>query len=135
MTKEEAKKLLKYHSFNNEDVNQPKMKNGFLGMLRPFKGVLIEENYHELIKAIKVLSDEIRDGEQIDKEVISAIWGICHLARNWAVKKEGMLQRNQLLTSEQIAKLEKWLETISYAMMMMLDGHDNSTAFELYESI
>ena len=104
MTTEEAKKILKYHSFTDEDINHPKMENGFLGMLRPFSGKLNEENYHEVIKAIKTLADELRDKEKIDREVISAIWGICHLTRSWAIEKEGMLRSNNLINEEQIKK-------------------------------
>lgn len=133
MTIKEAKQILKYHSFTAEDVKHPKMENGFLGMLRPFSGKLYEENYHEVIAAIKTLADEIRGKEKIDKDVISAIWGICHLTRSWAIEKEGMLQRNNLITEKQIKILEKWVEAISYAILMILDGSDNSTAFELYE--
>ena len=50
------------------------MEKGFLRMLRPFSGKLIEENYHEIIKAIKTLADELRDKKQINKDIISAIW-------------------------------------------------------------
>ncbi|MEL7123049.1 MAG: hypothetical protein AAFO07_26605 [Bacteroidota bacterium] len=134
MTHEEAKRILKYHSFTDEDINHPKMENRFLGMLRPFSGKLNEESYHEVIKAIRTLADELRNKEKIDREVISAIWGICHLTRSWAIEKEGMLRRNNLINDEQIKKLEKWVESISYATMMILDGNDNSTAFELYEN-
>ena len=134
MNKEEAKQILKYHSFTSEDVNHPKMENGFLGMLRPFSGKLIEENYHEVIKAIKTLADEFRDKKQIDKDVISAIWGICHLTRSWAIEQNGMLQRNNLIQKEQVEKLENWIENISYATFLILDGCDNETAFELYKN-
>lgn len=133
MTPKEAKKILKYHSFTDEDLNHPKMKNGFLGMLRPFLGKLNEANYHEVMEAIRTLADELRDKEKIDREVILAIWGICHLTRSWAIEKEGMLQRNNLINDEQIKKLEKWVESISYAIMMILGGSDDSTVFELRE--
>lgn len=133
MTKKEAKRILKYHSFTSEEVNHPKMENGFLGMLRPFSGELIEENYHEVVKAIQILADDLRDHKKIDREVISAVWGICHLTRSWAIDPKGMLQRNKLIKKEQIEKLEKWVESISYATMMILDGSDNETAFDLYK--
>jgi hypothetical protein len=135
MTKDEAKEILKYHSFTHEDLNHSKMERGFLGMLRPFSGELIEENYHEVIQALKVLANELRNNKQIDKEIISAIWGICHLTRSWAIDKEGMLQRNNLIKEAQIAKLEEWIGNISYATMMILDGSDNATAFEFYNEM
>ena len=82
MTKEEAKKNLKYHGFIDKDIDHPKMQKGFIGMLRPFCGELVEANYHEVIKSIKILADDLRDKEKIDKEIMSAIWGICHLSRS-----------------------------------------------------
>lgn len=129
MTKEEAKQLLKYHSFMDEDIKHPKMTRGFLGMLRPFSGELIEENYHEIIKAMKVLADDLRDKDLIDREIISCLWGICHLTRSWAIEKEGMLQSNNLITERQVELLEDWIEAISFAMMMILGGCDNEEAF------
>jgi len=132
MTKEEAKQILKYHSFTHEDINHPKTERGFLGMLRPFSGELIEDNYHEVINAIQVLTDQLRDNEKVDKEVISAVWGICHLTRSWAIDPEGMLQKNNLIKKEQIEKLKKWVESISYAIMMIMDGSNNETAFDFY---
>lgn len=133
MTAEEAKKVLKYHSFTDEDINHPKMEKGFLGMLRPFMGELIEENYHEVMEAIKTLAGEIGDQKQVDREVISAIWGICYLTRSWAIDKEGMLQRNDLITEKQIGQLEKWVESISYTTMMILDGNDFQTTYDLHD--
>ena len=129
----EAKQKLKFHSLTSDDINHPKMERGFLGMLRPFSGELSEENFHEVVKAIQILSDELRNHKKIDKKVISAIWGICHLTRSWAIEKEGMLQSNNLINDEQIKKLEKWIESISYVTFTILDGCDNSTAFEFYE--
>ncbi|BDD03990.1 hypothetical protein [Aureibacter tunicatorum] len=134
MTKKEAKEILKYHSFTHEDIDHPKSKRGFLGMLRPFTGELIEENFHEVITAIKTISDELRTNEKIDREVIIALWGICHFTRNWAINPEGMLQRNGLIEKQQIKLLEVWIETISYATFSILEGSDNLTAFDLYKN-
>ncbi|MEM6299533.1 MAG: hypothetical protein AAF740_12670 [Bacteroidota bacterium] len=134
MTSQEAKKVLKYHSFTHEDIDHPKMENGFLGMLRPFSGKLTEENYHEVMEAIRTLSSEIRSNEYIEKDIISAIWGICHLTRMWAIEKEGTLRSNNLINEEQISKLAQWVENISYATMMILDGSDDATAFDFVET-
>lgn len=132
MTKEEAKEVLMYHSFTHEDINNPKTENGFLGMLRPFRGELIEANYHEIMEAIKTLSDELETEDKIDKEIISALWGICHLGRAWGLHPDGMLRRNNLITQEQIQVLKGWIENISYATMSLLDGSGIEVAFEPY---
>ena len=44
MTKEEAYILLSFHSCRNNDIENEKWENGFLGSLRPFK-----ENYMSVI--------------------------------------------------------------------------------------
>jgi hypothetical protein len=132
VTKGEAKELLLYHSFIHENINHPKVENGFLGMLRPFKGKLIEANFHEVIEAIKTLADELETENKVDKEIISALWGICHLGRAWAIHPDGMLRRNNLIKEAQIQKLEGWIEDISYATMMLLNGSGKEVAFEPY---
>jgi hypothetical protein len=101
-------------------------------MLRPFKGELIEQNYHELMEIIKVFSDDFESERLIDKEVISALWGICHLARSWAVHPDGMLRRNNLVSKDQIETIDAWIEDISYAVMMLMDGAGEDEAFNPY---
>ncbi|MBD0403017.1 hypothetical protein [Flammeovirga sp. EKP202] len=133
MTKQEAKRLLMLHSFMSENINHPKMENGFIGSLRPFSGKLNENNFHEVVKAIKTLSEEIRS-EKIDREIMAAIWNICHLTKSWGTDDEGLLQRNNLISKEQILILENWVEKISYITMMLLNGCDISTAFEFYDN-
>lgn len=121
MTKEEAKELLKCHAFAHEDTESEKMRIGFLGMLRPFGGGLDERNFHELMEIIEVLADELERGE-VDREIMACLWGICQLARAWALVPGGMLQRNGLISAEQTETLEEWLDMLSYAVMILLEG-------------
>ena len=65
MSIEEAKELLSYHSFRNENVEDPREINGFLGSLRPFKGELNENNFIEVMECMKVLQDEFSQ-KQVD---------------------------------------------------------------------
>ena len=133
MTKEEAKELLKLHSSTHDDIDHPKSRRGFLGMLRPFSGELIEENYHEVIACIKTLANDLANTDKVDKEVISALWGICHLTRSWTASPDGMLRQNNLLKAGQVKMLENWTDIISYATMMLLDEQNIETAFEPYD--
>lgn len=80
MTEKEALELLKHHSFVHHDTDNPKSEKGFLGMLRPFRGELYEENFHELMNILKILKKHF-EGENIDKQIISNFWSICHLSR------------------------------------------------------
>ncbi len=132
MTKTEAIELLKHHSFTHENINHPKTQNGFLGMLRPFKGKIYEENYHDVVKAIKVLADDYRDQKVIRKEIISTVWNICHLARAWGIYPDGPLRSNNLISAECVKQLEEWIDDISYIVTCLLDDCDIPTAFEFY---
>ena len=116
---EEAKELLSYHSGRNTDVNNEKWIKGFLGSLRPFKGELIEENFIEVMECMKVLQEEFKE-DKVDKNIINDIIGIAHLARTWA-HPEGMLGSNKLLSEEQTAKLNLWVDIIEEALMWLLD--------------
>lgn len=121
MNKEEAFFLLKCHVFAHNDLEHEKMQHGFLGMLRPFCEELDERNFHELMEIIEVLADEFRKAE-VNRDILSCLWSICQLARAWAIDSSGMLRRNNLITPEQSALLEEWLDMISYAVMVLLEG-------------
>ena len=132
MTNDEAKQILKYHSFLHENPNEPKMTTGFLGALRPFQGTLTDDNFHEIMKCLKVLANEF-ENNIIEQEVVSALWGICHYSRAWALYNNGMLQRNNLLTQEQIEILDIWICMISYAVTWLLEGNVEEAFFEYNE--
>lgn len=131
MTKEEAIELLKHHSFTHEDIDNPKSEKGFLGMLRPFKGELIEANFHELMEVISVLKDQLSN-DNIDREIVSNLWSICHLSRAWGIEQNGMLRQNNLISATQIESLSDWINCISYTIMNLLEGVPDKEAFELY---
>lgn len=132
MTKEDAIEELMYQSGNHENFESERWQKGFLGQLRPFKGILYEENYHLIMQSMKVLASEM-EKDFIDKRIINTIWGICHLARMWAIHPEGMLQRNNLITEKQILQIDNWLIDISYAASCLLDGAGIDVAFADYD--
>ncbi len=94
----------------------------------------IHSYIHEVMYAMKVLEPLFSVHEfKIDRQIISAIWGICHLSREWGIHPDGMLRRNNLITSEDVSKLETWLGHISYTFYGLLDGLQEE-AFEEYVS-
>jgi hypothetical protein len=107
--------------------------NGFLGMLRPYKG-LREASFHEVMECIVALADEL-SADTVDRPTISALWGICHLARAWGLEEEGMLQRNALISARDVERLGEWIDCISYATMLLLDGGGLEAALEPYRQI
>ena len=68
MNIELAKELLSFHSCRNENIDDPRWENGFLGILRPFQGELNEKNFIEIMECLKVLVPEIQK-ENIDKNI------------------------------------------------------------------
>ena len=133
MNRSEALELLRYHSSDHDDIDNPKWETGFLGMLRPFRGNLLEENFHELMAILKVLAPDFRN-DKIDREIVNSFWGICHFGKAWGVDPEGMLRQNNLIEADQIKRLATWIDCISYTVALLLNGIDNETAFEVYES-
>jgi len=132
MTPLEAKETLSLHSGRDAETDDPKWQRGFLGMLRPYSGELIEANFHEVIECLKSLSAELRSGEMIDRGVTNDIVGIVHLTRCWALEPDGMLRRNNLISEDDQARLEKWIRIIEYAFMMTIDSNEPDEAFTEY---
>ncbi|MGE6574596.1 hypothetical protein [Paenibacillus xylanexedens] len=131
MEREEAVMLLKCHSFSYDDLSHPKMEKGFIGSLRPFRGHLIKENFHELMEILRVLAPELAR-PALDREIMAGLWGITHMARAWAVEPEGMLRSNNLISDEQVALMEQWLNLLSYAVMILIEGGGEEEAFWEY---
>lgn len=131
MDVKEAKERLSYHSGRNSDIQNPKWKSGFLGSLRPFQGQLREENFHDIMECLKVLTDELSE-PMIDREAVSDLVAIVHLARVWA-SPGGMLGSNHLLTKEQTNRLLAWCDIIETCFMYLLDDAEEEAFFEYEE--
>ena len=131
MAPEEARESLEFHAGSHEAIEDPRWVNGFLGMLRPYAG-LREESFHSVMESLRALGPSLV-GPEVDRRVVSSLWGICHLARAWGVHPEGMLRRNGLISHEDVHRLEGWIETISNATMWTLEG-DLDEAFRDYDS-
>jgi hypothetical protein len=133
MTPAHAKELLLLHGFcDPRSAEHPKAAAGFLGSLRPYGGHLVEENFREVMESLRVLAPEL-SGATVDREVVSALWAMCHLARAWGVEPEGMLRRNGLISATDIETLAGWVATLSYATMCLLDGSGEEEAFQAYD--
>lgn len=132
MNTEEAKLCLSFHSGRNADIDNPRWKNGFLGSLRPYSGNLHEDSFHEIMRALRALSQEFAM-DTIDKNPVADIMSIIHLGRAWGVYDEGMLKSSCLISENDSQKLEKWIEIISctFTMLLETDG-DEEAAFEEY---
>jgi hypothetical protein len=129
MTEQEAIEVLGFHCGVDERIDDPRWVNGFLGTLRPYRG-LLERNFHEVMAALATLAERLHAND-VPRAALSSLIGICHLGRAWGVHPDGMLRRNNLISPDDVTRLERWIETISYATMMVLDGYSASDKREL----
>ena len=73
MTSTQAKEFLLLHSFSHPDAAEhPKAARGFLGLLRPYRGRLFDENFHDVMQALKTLAPTLR-ATAIDRDVVAAL--------------------------------------------------------------
>jgi hypothetical protein len=126
----EAYDLLLAHAGESSDPDHPKFATGFLGMLRPYRE-LQEPNFHEVMEALRVMAPKLQEST-VERKLISALWGICHFSRAWALEKDSMLQRNELMTEYDADLLAEWLSIISYAVASLLDDSGPEEAFQPY---
>jgi hypothetical protein len=132
LTREEAMELLSYHTGRNSDIDNPKWEKGFLMMLRPYRGHLIEDNYHEVIACIAAVADDLRNPEYVPTLLINDLWNMCHLAKVWGVSEGGMLRSNKLISDEDVERLELWIDVITETVLGLLEGYDDEQAFHIY---
>ncbi|CAM3287147.1 MULTISPECIES: hypothetical protein [Saccharibacillus] len=134
MNREQAIERLKQHAFvygENDPAGEAAAADGFLGMLRPFRGTLNEDHFHELMRILDMLADDL-ERESLDRSVVSAFWSLCQYARAWAIEPDGMLRSNGLISDEQLQRMAQWIDMLSYAVMVLLEGGGREDAFWTY---
>ena len=133
LTIQDACTLLAKHSFTHDDLDDLTMANGFLGSLRPYRGSLNHDAFIDVMACLRAVGPALSTDDMIQRNTISNLWTICHLARDWATHPDGMLQRNNLISDTDIATITEWVDCISYATMIFLDCQDPIEAFAQYE--
>src|SRR5262245_12291396 len=121
MTEGDARNCLFFHAFRHKAPDGRLDESGFLGMLRPYRG-LREENFHEVMAALAVLGPKWSTETTVDRELIASLWAMCLLARTWGVEPCGMLRRNHLISDADVQRLEEWINIISWAVFFLIDG-------------
>lgn len=125
---------LSFHSARNENIDDPRWQNGFLGSLRPYRGFsLVEQNFHNVMKCLKALEIYLKDSDKLCKDLAANVSSIITFGRAWAVHEQGMLRRNKLIKASQTKTIEEWIDCISYAWTVLLDTNDSELAFEYYD--
>lgn len=116
MTCEEAKLSLSFHSGRNSDIKNPKWINGFLGSLRKFNGDIIEENFIDVMKCLKILATEF-SSDIVDKNLLADIYGILYQTTVW-IQDGGLLSNIDCTVKN---KIKYWMQMYSYAIVLLLD--------------
>lgn len=97
------------------------LDDGFLGCLRPYAG-LRERNFHLVMEALLSVGEELHSTPQLDRELVYALWSICHTPRRWGLDPGGMLQRNRRISAADTARLERWVGTVETVALQLLRG-------------
>ena len=133
MTEDEARATLLQQVLPDDAVGKEE-PTSLLGGLRPFRGVLPTQSFHQTMAALRVLAPSFTADRQVDRELVSALWSLCHLLPSWALHEDSMLRSNNLLSADQVSTLSEWHNLISYAVMILLEANDPSEAFHEYEA-
>jgi hypothetical protein len=130
---EEAKHVLLLHGDGAcDDKGEPLfLEEGFLGMLRPYRG-LVESNFHIVMQALLVVGEQLHVAETVDRKLIECIWSTCSLAQYWGLHPDGMLQRNNLITMDDTARLECWITIFEKTALGLLNGCSPQDEVERY---
>jgi hypothetical protein len=122
MTFDEAKHLLWANCVPGESHGDLLTEDeGFLPSLRPYRGQLVEKNFHLVMEALFVVGPSL-GAPQIDRDVVSHLWTLCRLGRLWGVHRDGMLRRNKLIIEPDVERLENWIDIIESTTARFLDG-------------
>ncbi len=120
MKPERARQILLGHAFMLPDLEDPLMRESFLLSLRPYKG-LKRDKCAQIEEAFRVVAPELAKDE-VDRVLVSALWGILWSTRNWALHPNGMLHRNHLISPQDLEWLEEWVAKMDYGLLLLFDG-------------
>jgi hypothetical protein len=127
----EALEALQFHAGTHPAIEDARWVNGFLGSLRPYRGALRHQGFHEVMAALRVLAPRLRH-DPIDRVVLSSALSIAHLGRAWGVEPQGMLRSNGLISDTDVETLSEWVSCVLDTVTLLLDDADDDVAFESY---
>ncbi|HEX8912417.1 MAG TPA: hypothetical protein VF796_08655 [Humisphaera sp.] len=114
--------LLMHGSGVYNDAGEPMaLDDGFLGMLRPYRG-LRENNFHVVMQALLVVGQRIHQADSVDRPLVESLWSTCSLMRAWGLHPSGMLRRNKLITEADARRLETWIDIFERSALGLLGG-------------
>ncbi|MBX3469618.1 MAG: hypothetical protein KF878_22330 [Planctomycetes bacterium] len=125
MDVETSGRLLLAHA--GEVPGDPRGEEGFLGSLRPYRGIR-EENFVEVMTALHGLRNVLR-GDLVPRVYVGALWTLCDTARVEGLSSRSALQRDKLMSPADTERLSRWLRTIEVTVRFLLGGKPDGVAF------
>ena len=117
MEHKDAKIELSRHAGTAEDYYE----HGFVGCLRPYSGIRAE-NFHSVVESLLSVGSTLASTNTIERGIAESIYKITVTARYCGVDEEGMLVRNNLISSHDRSQLRRWITIIETMMLDLLAG-------------
>jgi len=107
-------------------------ESGFLAMFRPYHG-LDEDKFHQMMQTLRALAPDLQDREQIDADLMNALWSIQTYTHEWVLYPQGMLRRNRLISEAELERVYLWMSLFSWTVANLLQGMPVEEAFRNYQ--
>lgn len=132
MDADEAIDILHCHAGNiDDDADWSKFDSGFVGMLRPYSG-LLESNFHELMVALYKAAPVFQQSGKIDNKLAHSLWSICSSVHTTATREGSALRRNNLITDSDLKRLTRWVDIFEWDCQMLIMGIAPHIVIESY---
>jgi hypothetical protein len=102
-----------------------------LGSLRPYRGYLVEEHYHEIMRALRVLAPTLQ-GPTVDREVMSSLWSLVFCGEAWALDAGQPV--NGLMGEAEQRRLQGWVRTLQFTVHSLLQNIAVKESFWDYDN-
>src|SRR5207248_2428053 len=93
---------------------------------------LREQNFHLIMHALFIVGERWYLAEKVDRNLVLSVWYMCSTARRYGLHPTGMLQSNKLITGEETARLERWIDLIENVSLGFLNGRAPHEKIEQY---
>lgn len=106
----------------------------FHDALRPYRGVLPDDDFHGVVAALRRIAECIRT-DPLDREVLDILLVLLHTADFTALDPGEMLQRNKLITADDQRVMRSWLYALTEIVGRLVAGAEIEKAFEPYDRL
>lgn len=101
-------------------ANHPDWSESFLGRLKPYRGTIPDSVFEEILACLEAVFPEVNGASAVESQIAAGVQGILHYGRAWLLDENSGLRQSGRISSEEVARLEKWLEIISNVYVYML---------------